>query len=38
MCEILNEIGGDVSVKAGVSLQNGLKRMVSVAREVVSLH
>ena len=38
MCEILNEIGGDVSVEAGVSLQNGLKRMVSVAREVVSLH
>ena len=37
VCEILNEIGGNVSVEAGVSLQNSLKRMLSVAKEVVKV-
>ena len=37
MCEIQNEIGVNVCVEAGVSLQNGLKRMLSIAREVVKV-
>ena len=37
LCEILNEIGGNVCVEAGVSLQISLKRMFSVAKEVVKV-
>ena len=37
LCEILNEIGGYVCVEAVVSLQIGLKRMFSVAKEVVKV-
>ena len=31
LCEILNELDGNVSVEAGVRLQIGLKRMFSIA-------
>ena len=37
MCEILTELDGNVSVEAGVRLQIGLKRMFSVAKEVVKV-
>ena len=37
MCKNLNEIGGDMSVEAGVSMQNSLKRMVSFATEVIKV-
>ena len=37
LCQILNEIGGNVCVEAGVSLQIGLKRMFSIAKEVVKV-
>ena len=37
MCEILNELDGNVSVEAGVRLQIGLKRMFSVAKDVVKV-
>ena len=37
LCEILNKIGGNVCVEAGVSLQISLKRMFSVAKEVVKV-
>ena len=37
MCEIMNKLDGNVSVEAGVHLQIGLKRMFSVAKEVVKV-
>ena len=37
LCEILNKLYGNVSVEAGVCLQIGLKRMFSVAKEVVKV-
>ena len=37
LCEILNKLYGNVSVEAGVCLQIGLKRMFSVAKEVVEV-
>ena len=37
LCEIMNKLDGNVSVEAGVHLQIGLKRMFSVAKEVVKV-